>query len=461
MLLRLIVAPCALVAASGFAVGWGEQPDKPTLPPQSEPAAPAKPEEPKADPSPPKAPESPSKDDPSAEDAEPDTAEEKEAVVWLRDGRRIAGFLVSQGTEETVIRIEGINTPIPGDVIDRVEVLPSAAERYKELRAAISDEDADRLLLLVEWLFARKQYELAQKEVETILKHHPGNAPAKKLKVLVEQQRELIRAAKERAKPSDGGSPPPSVPRSRFPLLSADQLNLLRVYQVDLDKPPRMLVPREFVDAIIKNYADRPEVPATEEGRQGLYRRRPAQLLRLAFELKARELYGMVKVLDEPEPLRLFRENVWRGWFVNACATTKCHGGEEAGRLWVLNRKTNADTTIYTNFMILHQYTLEDGTPLINYQNPADSPLLQMAMKPEASKRPHPRVQSVNRGETYRWIFDAADDRRFQETVAWIKAMYVPEGRNYPISYTPPIPAGLAGDPAFTPDGKRKPDPGR
>lgn len=371
----------------------------------------------------------------------PTPVEEVEAVVHFKDGRRMVGFLVSEDEEEVVIRIDRIRTPIPMAEVDRVERLAPIAERYAQLRATIDRKDTDRLVLLVEWLFARKQYALALEELEHILSVDPAHAKAKNLRTLVTQQAELERLGRGGAGVGAGVSRPAG--RAAFPVLSAEEVNLIRVFQVDLERPPRMVIPREVVTELIERYKDRKEIPSTEEGRASLYRRQPAQIVRLMFELKARELYGKVQVQEEPRSMRLFRENVARGWLVNGCATSRCHGGEEAGRLWLSNRRTNADATIYTNFYILHEYRLSDGTPLIDYERPAESPLLQMGLRPEVSKRPHPRVQALGGSEPFKPAFMSVEDRRFQEAVEWIRSMQVPEGRSYPIGYVPPVPSGL------------------
>lgn len=450
--------------------------------PEATPAPAAQPEPAKPDPAKPEAPKPAPTDDktktpltpPVRSNPNPDTGspapqvvapveggETIEAVIYLKDGRRMTGFLVSRNEKETVLRIEGVNSPVPETDIERVEILPSIEDRYKLLKEAIRPDDTDRLLMLVQWLLARKQFDLALAELEPLVKNHPESLEARRLKTLVEQQRMVDQASAD-AKARRGGVPAgePGSEAGRkgsFPTLSADDVNLIRVMQVDLDNPPRMVVPREMVDEMIRKYADRPQIPSTQEGREALYRKRPAQLLRLAFELKARELYGMARVQEDPKPMKAFRDDVWRGWVLNGCATARCHGGEEAGRLWLLGVKTGAEATVYTNFMILHQFKLADGTPLINYDKPAESPLLQLALRPESSKRPHPRVDSIGRGDKFRPIFSSPEDRRFQEALEWIKSMYVPLGRDYPVSYTPPVPASAKG---LGTDGKKK-DPGR
>jgi hypothetical protein len=444
-------------------------PDKDNTP-QESPASPenSTPAPPKPDEATPEAPQpDPGSIDPNAGRPAPrivepvEGGENVEASVYLKDGRRMTGFLVSRTEKETILKIEGVNSPIDEALIDRVEIMPPVVERYKVLRAAIPDDDADRLVLLARWLLARKQYDLALAELKPVIEKRPELSEARQLRTLIEQQK-IVDEASAAARAKRGnvpvGTPGANEGKPEFPTLSSDDINLMRVFQSDLDDPPKMVVPRELIDEIIRQHATSPLVPSTQEGREALYRKRPAQILRLLFELKARDLYGMVRVLDDPASMKRFRDDVWRGWVMNSCASNRCHGGQEAGRLWLLNARTNAEPTVYTNLMILHQFKLPDGTPLINYDKPAESPLLQMALRSEESKRPHPRVDSLTKGgERYRHIFSSPQDRKFQDTVEWIKSMYVPQGRDYPIKYTPPVPASAR--PVNT--DRKKSDPGR
>lgn len=486
---RRIAASFVLPLAAAMAQPPASEPPKPaepstqpapaatpaTTPPSTEkkPESPVSPAQPAGSPTTPPAAQpaqpSPSPDTPAAPAGQTaPTGEDPlvEAIVYFKDGRQLNGFLVSRDNKKTVLRIQGVDTNLDEELIEKVDVLPPVVERYQKLRADIQDDDIERRLLLVEWLINRRQYDIATTEITGVLKVAPENTQAKKLKVLLEQQIAVDKAAADlRAKgikPPKGDGTADAGHKSSFPLIETDDVNLIRVFQVNLNDPPKMSVPREVVDEIIKKYADRPEIPASEDGRQALYRKRPNQLLRLLFELKARELYGLVKVQEDPASMKLFRENVWGGWVKNACATSRCHGGEEAGRLWLSNTKANSDRTVYTNYLILHRFKLPDGTPLIDFEKPAESPLLQMALDRNASRRPHPRVEAVVRTgqEPFKPVFESPLDRRFQETVEWMKAMYVPEGRDYPVKYTAPVPAG-AQKPTPAVPADRKNDPGR
>jgi hypothetical protein len=407
-----------------------------------------------------------------AEPAAPPAEELREAEVFLRDGQRYKGFLVSQGEETIVLKIAGISTSIPTSRVQRVVVLAPVMERYRAMRAAVDDNDADALVRLAEWLRARNRFDLALSELDHVLAIQPGHVEAKRLRILVESQKKLADKSGVK-KPGPRAAPPPSAtgvagatgptapsgpigatgPQPRpgaFPLLSDRDINIIKVYEVDLADPPRLVIDHETIRRLIEGHTGDPLIPTAPEARDAIYHWAPARILDLMFRVQARELYEQVRVLDEPRSMRLFRDNVHRVWLVNACATSRCHGGAEAGRLALCNQRSSSDQSVYTNFLILHRFTLSDGKPLINYDEPALSPLLQMALPRENTARQHPVVTLTDgRGDLWRPFFKSPEDRRFQEAVQWIKSMYRPRPQ-YPIVYTPPSPQPL--NPMATPE---------
>jgi hypothetical protein len=222
------------------------------------------------------------------------------------------------------------------------------------------------------------------------------------------------------------------------------------VYEIDLTNPPRLLIPRELIAALLTRYADDPQVPATPEQREALYQARPSQILELLYRLKAHDLYPMVKVLEDPASIQAFKRDVHQGWVLNGCASTRCHGGENAGRL-VLKRTRMADpATYYTNFLILDRFRLADGSALIKYDEPEKSPLIQMAMPRQQATRPHPAVRNAAGIDQWKPSIRSRDDRRYKAAIDWIRSMYRPRP-DYGIAYDPPLPKGVLAPPTEPP----------
>lgn len=371
-------------------------------------------------------------------------AEMPEVEVILTSGERYKGFLRERTLEKITLVIEGIATEFRAASIQRIAELGTITEQYQRARAAIDDRDTEQLLVLCSWLITKRRYDAALAELDHILAVEPGKPAALDAQRLALAHKALQERKAAPADPPEEGDDKPQ--RHDIPLLTPEQINILKVYEIDLGSPPRMLVERETIDRLVEKYAGHELVPASREQREALYRKRPEQIVELMFRLRARELYPEVRVLGHPRAIETFRDDVHRMWLVNSCATNRCHGGAEAGRLRLHNRRTNADATVYTNFLILDRFRLADGRPLIDYEAPADSPLLQFALPRHDSAMPHPELGP---SDAWRPAFRSTDDRTFLKAVEWIMGMYRPRPE-YPIEYPPAAPA---------PDGVPTPGP--
>ncbi len=365
----------------------------------------------------------------------------------MTGGNRVTGILVTELADALIVRIAGIETTFKSNLIERYEVLPPILDRYREMRAANGD-DPDGIAMLSEWLRSREQFDLALKEANRLIALDPTHPEGRRLKLLIESQIELQKKTKapigtKPPKPTPDEAPLPVDAAASFPLLTEAQINTLKVFEIDLSDPPRLTIKRNTITKMIEQHASSPHMPATQEGRDALYRQTPPAILDLMFKLRARDLYPEVEVADQPKAMRLFRDDVHAAWLINSCATTQCHGGEEAGRLMLFPLRPRSEATVYTNFLILDRFRLDDGSPLIDYDDPARSPLLQLGMTRKNSSRPHPEVPRGNSGrDAWKAIIDDRSDRAFVKTVAWIKQLYRPRP-DYPIEYQPPKPSVL------------------
>ncbi|MBX3365654.1 MAG: hypothetical protein KF866_12935 [Phycisphaeraceae bacterium] len=380
-------------------------------------------------------------DEPEHDPAEAQDPLVPDVAVTMRDGRRFVGQLVARSEREVAIESEGAVLRFQSRDVERVETLEPVSVVYARMREAIADNDSEQLLLLTEWLMNKRRYRSALREVEGVLSRDPGNPQAERLKLMLEAQIRLLES------PEAPASRTSVRARRGYPLLTPAQINLIKVYELDLRRPGRLVVRRETIDRMIAQYAMHELIPASREGREALYRKPAAELVDLMFRLQARDLYGEVEVLDHPPSLRRFRDDVHREWLFRGCASNKCHGGEEAGRLWLATDQPNSDATIYTNFLVIERFRLPDGTPLINYDIPGESVLLQMALPAADSKRPHPAIREGSREIPWRGVLRGTHDDRYEKTLAWIRSMYKPR-HEYPIEFDPPEPRGwTAGKP--------------
>ncbi len=359
-----------------------------------------------------------------------------ECIITLDSGRKITGELVRENDMVVVLGINGIETTFQRKTVAKIVILPPVQKRYTQMRSAISDNDIDSRLALVEWLRARKAYDLAIKELESVLLISPSNPQAKLLHTWLTEYNKLGPAKK-----NSNNSIPPSHPsadsqntrdtpnrlrRNQITPLTPEQINLMRVYEIDLRDPPKLRVPDKTLQTLMNRKPD--AFSPNKEQRDAIFKLPEIEKLKILFTHKARDLYPQVAVVEDPQSMKSFRENVHaqRGWIISACATTRCHGGPDTGPFQLINSRTNSDATVYTNFLIIEQYTLPNGSPLIDYQAPQRSPLLQMGMVTKNALTPHPEIPTGFPGRGFRPIFRSTRDRKYRDAVEWIRSMYQP-----------------------------------
>ncbi len=362
----------------------------------------------------------------------------KECVITLSSGRTITGELVYEGSREVIIGINGIETTFQRKNVANIVILPPVAERYAQLRSTVSDDDIEARLALVEWLRARKAYQLAIHELESILEIAPKNQHAKvlhtwlkeydKLADNVQEDKEDSNEPEKTEEPKEPKEPERtySIEKNGLPLLSEEQINLMKVYEVDLRNPPKLRVPDETMFKLMRQNPDR--FSPDEDQRNQVLDLPEIEKLKLLFTLRARDLYAEVEILENPRSLDMFKDQVHsgRGWLVNACASTRCHGGVDAGSFQLINTKPNLDATAFTNLYIIENTKLSNGLPLIDFENPERSALLQMGMVQNKALIPHPEIPRGYPGTGFRPIFRNTRERKYQQAVEWIRSMYQP-----------------------------------
>lgn len=388
--------------------------------------------------SPASVPESPS----STKALERDPVPGDRVILVFLDGQRVEGEFVRSEPAFAVVKVANVESPFERSTLSQIIVIEAPLARFQRLRSAIRDSDTERRTDLAAWAKEQGLYEEGLAEAQGVLKLDPGSDDAIRLRAELESLIRLREAAKRNVvpAPADGNEdgpargaekgPHPTRPQlGEFPLLTDEQVNTIKVYEVDLKNPPRITISRETVDRLLTQYADHPLIPTSREGKDGFRLLPPEKILETMFRVRARDLYSEVKVVDNPASMKKFREQVHSAWLVNNCATTRCHGGSAAGRLLLTNRRPNADQSVYTNFLIIDRFQTAEGRPLLNWAEPERSVLLQMGLPMDDALTPHPEVKG--------WapVFRSRDDRRFGQAVEWMKMMYRPRpdyGVEYP-----------------------------
>jgi len=254
--------------------------------------------------------------------------------------------------------------------------------------------------------------------VRSQLKLHAGKAAAATGRANVDAKKETKNAS-------------PAFDMSGLRLLSDAEVNLIRVYEIDFDRPPRIAIAPADARQLFADHASSPRVPQDAAEQTALVEGDPLRLVRLAFDLKARDFYPRIRVLTEPESMLRFRRDVHDSWLIPNCATSGCHGGPDGGSLF-LHAGGRGDTRVATTNMLHILLGRTGDRPLLDFNDAARSPLLQYALPKDETGTPHPPVQG------WKPVFGKRiNESKFAASVAWIRSLYQPRP-SYPVDYEPP-----------------------
>lgn len=381
-----------------------------------------------------------------------DPGQGRKGMVLLRDGQIREGVILEDEFEHVLMEIEGIRARLVRDIVERVVLEPTFEEQYQELLDSLEPHQHGRYLLFCQWLVEERRYDLAQTHLQTLLGRLDRDMSefpeAQRLLRLAEAQLALRSETARRDDVAVGEAERRRAEAlDRKHLLTPEQVNLIRMYEFDFDRPPRVTVKPDTIEKMFAIYGTDSRIPASRSEREAMFRADPMDIVRLLFELRARELYGEVQVETEPYALNLFRQRVHNRWLLHNCATSGCHGGPEPGRFALYRRGYRHDRVRYANFLILERLDLEGEWPLINYDEPEMSLVIQYGLPRNRARLPHPDVRG------WRPAFRSTDDRMVQDTVHWIESMMQPRPE-YPIEFDPNeiIGAATGADEAWSAD---------
>lgn len=358
----------------------------------------------------------------------------REAVVTTLDGRQLSGELLSQDEVTVTLLISGIKTPIPRRSIESIELKPEPREQYRQMRAELENDDLDGRYRLAYTMYEKKWFALALAELSALEREFRDSDKVRTLKTVVQSRIDRENESTSRRHTPAAAAPAGAdvnvvteTPGSEQ-LLAQEQINLIRVYEADLDAQPKITVPPETIEKLFKDYASDDRLVKDQRA----FRRMPGhEQLNILFDLQARELYGDVVIRQDSPAIKSFRSQLHQRYALNYCATTGCHGDSSPGGLFLFRIQPNTDETVYTNFYILNQVQKTQGA-MIDRDEPRRSLLLQYGLKRDAAATPHPEVPG------WRPQFINEHDKRFEAYVEVIDQLWKP-APEYGISYRPPV----------------------
>lgn len=212
-------------------------------------------------------------------------------------------------------------------------------------------------------------------------------------------------------------------------LLTPDDIELIKVYEVDLDSdpPPRVAIPRDVLNRFLKEYQSDDRVPRGKQAQSKWVRGDGHKQLELMFALRARQYYKEVSVKSQIASFRawstLHRRYIL-GYFQPAFGSGAVEG------LKLLPRGRESDRIEMTNYFLLTQGEV-DGKLLIDRNNPEESLLVQWGLPRADAKFPAPEDL-----KGWRPYFKDARDPRYKELVDWVSSLVrANQGSNYGIEF--------------------------
>lgn len=392
------------------------------------------------------------------------------AVVTLNDGRQVTGDLVAQDENGVTLVVKDIRQVIPTAEIRGIEYPRTLEERYNERRAKVADDNLQGRLDIVRWLInSDGGLPLAAREIAAMQQVWPDHEDVSLFKRVIDERLRAEReAAETEAETGDEVDQPvgddddddAATPRdpSEHKLLTDEQINMIRIYEVDLTEKPIVRLDHDLIDLMIKAYPDVDFMPKGQSQIRAYKRKQNqnsheilADLFRIAAQRPdAVALYSKVTVTQDPPVMLYYRRHIQRSYVVNYCGS--CHGDREggAGNLMLFTRQAADTDTVYTNFFILNEHK-SNGSQMIDRDAPERSLLLQYGLPRDVATRPHPEVDEEQTGRPWRPYFrNGLEDPRFEQFRRWIGALWRP-APDYRITYTPPRPAGAPASEASEP----------
>jgi hypothetical protein len=333
-------------------------------------------------------------------------------VVLTSDGRSLEGEIVEEA-DQVVVIIRGIETTLPREKVLSIDYT-SFEERFEQRIASLGPQDVDGRLDLAREALGRGDFDLAMKAAQAARDIDVLNREARDLENAITAQMRLQSSAE--ALPLTRPERRPTPPRVGPVLLGMDQIYAMRLAELTADDSRSRI---QFRDNVRQRFLeDKPMISFRR------FSTRPVVLQALDIrESGSSELKQDVLIINDPESLAGFFRHVHVP-IVQGCATSRCHGGPDAGRLRLVSPAQSTEAA-YTNLYLLMKYVteveLDDNRPfgggsnrLIDRGHGATSLLAQYMLPRERASKPHPPV------EGFRALARDRDHSIYRSAVRWM-----------------------------------------
>ncbi len=355
-----------------------------------------------------------------------DSGEDKFGTVILKDGRRLRGVILENEFEEVIVRVNGIELRFDRSNVEQVTLDPPFEESYTRLMNDVDFEDEEEFRFLIEWLIYKDKHELAKGHLEDC-KFNSPHIDSLKRRV------ELKLKPKQPKQDEDTNALSiPSEAQKNLRILSPEEVSLIRAYESNVNLLPKLNVSDKTRRKLIQEYGRSPMFQRDPSLRTTVLDGSDEVVFKLIRFLNAEHLYEDIHEIEEPYALELYRTHVHDAWLINRCGTTDCHGGGNAGILFLFQEPKLDDQSRYANLLMLDRLKVDPELPLINYDQPWQSLLLQYGLDRDDAQHPHPEVKG------WKPVKELQTDAGRKAVIEWIQAMRQMPRPKYPIDF--PLP---------------------
>jgi len=394
-------------------------------------------------------------------------------IVRFRDGRMpVTGQveLIDGGKQYRITKYIGgkpamTMTVKVSDVLSMKKVvLPT--EEYQQRLKKIDPKDPEARFKLAQWAYGKGLLKIAVHELEQVLKLKPADERAS---LLLKQVKARIASGGGTVKPPDGNGGTTVSPADRKGMITERDLNRIRLAEL-ADAPfvvkqflgqriefrgkesARVAMTNNVTKRFIELMRNDEDFRVNPKAAGDTFRRwSPQNQFEYMLARLERSDWAMkddMIVKTDPKSMRTFHRTIWP-MLAKSCGSTKCHGAAKGqGKFKLFNIKANDTIGVYSNYMILNQFT--KGGRMIYRDFPRESLLLEAALPAKEAKWKHPAKAKATP------LFTGVKDARYKTTLKWIESLKGPPTPFYGVKYTPPFGPDPDADSALKSRGRGK-----
>ncbi len=352
-----------------------------------------------------------------------DSGEDKFGTVILKDGRRLRGVILENEFEEVFIRINGIELRFDRAEVEQVTLDPPFEESYKRIINDTNFEDVEEFCFLIEWLIYKDKFELAKQQLDECRLTSP----------YIDSLKRRVELKLTPGSMKEFDIPPtlsnPSKAQIELRVLEPKEVSLIRAYESNLNLLPDMNISEKTRRKFIQEYGNEPLFQRDSTLRTTVLDGEDHVVFKLIRYLNAEHLYEDIHEISEPIALKLFRTHVHDVWLVNRCGTTDCHGGTNSGPFFLFQEPKLSDQSRYANLLTLERLKINSNLPLINYDQPYQSLLMQYGLDRDEAQYPHPVVKG------WKPVKELQTEDGRKAVIKWIQSMRQMPRPQYPIDF--------------------------